>query len=976
MLFLSQNIYGVEQRLKISFKEASISHFDITEHTEPDIDAVVEVRTAELLESTPLLSEKQAQIVQILKDTAEGSFQHVMASIMFLQQGTVGPDEVEDSLGGLTKDMAAKYDSILEYVAQRAQHRDWPRIRSALMWACVAAVPLRASHLLTLVQLGDDTAGMALEDIEADELTDTIAADRLKALLGSTIEFMETDQDELIVQPCHASFRDYITNLSESNSTGTGALREHFKFSRNYAQRSCAITAMSICTVSCFRLSQGERFAKGFHLEDYAWRFWSYHLKLSQTDLSDADVQFSFNRMLKWVSGDMLSVLEGLSHFSVGPFQINDIPRKERLNFARSFQEAQKALVAPMRSLIDLRQILPVAQKLEDHKELVKAEERRREEAVQVKTQGIGFVGIGNGYRKLHGLDVTSSALERVQVSQLLAAQQDILEPSKLMADIAKTAQGLRIVAARFAVDPVHTELQRGSKIGHPTIVMMLVDVAQLFDCVSSFPYWSRQPVFIDPLQSFEVPSDDLYSAHASVVLKRILSRESNGIAEIVGMDGELPKKLTSPRLELTPGAWLSGMIVHSMMNEERGVVQTFVKNPIANYQMRRTMLLDFDNPHMFVAPRNNLLRFVPEEMRANPVRTFVQAIPEVMPALFARWVYHLTRAIDPWLWPLLQWQWARIRMVKSHFQLFWFFLKHSMKSGSILSIVPWIFGLGMYMLRRRYILWFGAHMSPHPWTDTKNAFQDPDKFFQSSKYGWKQTIVYTVSYSTGHAIFAGAQTAIAQSDDITAVFPRTYISFWVLCTLERGFCQGVNATLYPFALITTLVKIPGFLKWTAGFTILYWLFSFFGMIHSLGQLGLAQYLGGWGIAIGFLSYVLLAVWMIFYSDAIFEHALKVFAPVADAFMYVAHGLLKISIPALETIAVLALGIGILWGLSMFSRLWEDPLDLREPVQELQRASKAARANLPEYQPYRIEGGKNSAIMSPAASLAAKVGCV
>ncbi|KAJ7023620.1 hypothetical protein C8F04DRAFT_1271190 [Mycena alexandri] len=107
LLFLSRNVYNVEQHLKRSFR--TVQDFDIIQYSGPDINTVAEFRTEELVVLKPELAFQRQMIEDYLKKKAEGVFLWLGAARDQLDRSCMSPDDVQKTLNGLYPEMNHMY---------------------------------------------------------------------------------------------------------------------------------------------------------------------------------------------------------------------------------------------------------------------------------------------------------------------------------------------------------------------------------------------------------------------------------------------------------------------------------------------------------------------------------------------------------------------------------------------------------------------------------------------------------------------------------------------------------------------------------------------------------------------------------------------------------------------------------------------------------------------------------------------------
>jgi hypothetical protein len=906
---------------------------------------------------------QQDYIRQTVQDKADGVFQWVKATLTHLDDGAVPPEDVEKTLSSWPRDMSRTYDKILGRIMEAHQNFEKERIEAALIWLCRAAVPMRTIQLLTAIRLEYRYFNLNLAEVESAE-TDEDAAQVLRGLLGSTIEIIPVADGQKLVKLWHTSFREHLMAPTSSETSLKTTL---FSNDAETAEAYCAMMTMAICSVSCLRLTQKQRLDVHCQLEDYAWKFWAYHSKKSTRTLSNELISKAFNRMIRNVSDDVLSVLDGLAHFISKNFAVANIDPKFRLAFVRSFQEAQKSLLDPMTKLNSHNKSLPISRSLQVYREKVEDHVENSTSAPQKTPKQVLsniFDNLTEHRTKLRKLTTADFRSESFPAPASISSLESI-------------AKDLRVVAATFAIDPVFRELTECSTGTDLSIITMVTRVAHLFDLASSYPYWGVKSdlSFFDAETPFETEKNDHYKEQATVVLRRITTTERGRNRIPLGDFPQLPnipgdetirRDLGDSTVEaqMTPGQWYRAHLAYCLpLSVENDIVRTFVVNPLASIQLRKAMYLDLSFPQSFADPRHHLLQLAPREISDHPFRSFVAALPSLFPVFFSRYVKAVADNITDWYWLALIMAWRRYQLgftnlstIKSSVELIW-------DPVSVSTYSNWIFGFFIYLLRLKYIPWFGAHFAPYPRRDIHNMLHNPAQFFIDNTHDWKWWLwqyLGLIAARMAITVITRPFMMPGQGWSRTITFlPTAFHSFWMFCFLERTVCLFVNATLWPLFPILVIFESEEALKALRKFSMKYWFTVLLSSLNMGGSLALIETLGAFSIIVYLLGFGLLIWFTTMYHDQFWDYIFAVVQPLRQAVWSLASGTILFCLPALKWLGIILTMTGFFYAASEFSFFCADPLDLEGTRRKLQRISARSREALSDHTPFRIGGEKN-----------------
>ncbi|KAJ7023619.1 hypothetical protein C8F04DRAFT_1193256 [Mycena alexandri] len=774
------------------------------------------------------------------------------------------------------------------------------RVHSALKWLCASPKSLTVSSLRALMLLEDHYDGVMLEAIEDNIISDARAAEELKSLLESTIDILESPDGVLMVQLCHSTLKEFLTHEDAPPDLG-------FIFSMSAAQAHCARISMSICGVSFMLLSQrsGNQLARS-EIVEYAWQFWAYHFHSSGLDFGAPIMAQSFDRMVAASFEETLSFLEGVAHFLDQKFEITKIKSKHRLEFVRSFQEAQRTLAPPLEKMAHLCKSIPLAEELQRLRaeQDSKVEARRRTleaDDKQILDQVVAYV--------------SSFRSKQSRLSLLLI--DSFLPPSLLRAEgtahnlLAEIARGLRLAAANLALDPIYKEMMDLSE-GSLKPITALVQVSNFLETMAGFPYWDQCPPALDPLHAFDIEDKDPYEKHAGAVRARVNMTEKHP------WDAQ-PLHLIVPR-SLSTVQWYTALLSYRLFfSSQTSLYKTFVMNPLAQGHAQHFMYLDHrasvggyrvkGGGWGFLAdPATALMAHVPNDYKDAPFWAFLISLPALGLVLFAKYIEVLMRPVGHYAWPVLQLQWGRIKLNLTQLQTFIGFTRLIWDPTNTVSYIHCVFGMAAYLVRRRYFLWLGAHSAPHPIRDIVNCFTNPLAFWQTRTYGWWWWVEYIFWQNVGHGImyFCATLTRTPRRGTHKAItfLPSVFVTFWALCVLERKVWTIVNATCVPLSLISFVFQDAEMVKEFVNLSLHYWFTSLLGIITWGTSILATTRLGGWGCLLMLLSTAGFLWFIVSFQDTFWDFVFTLFYPLRMGLWMALRGVVLVYLPVLKFLGI------------------------------------------------------------------------
>ncbi len=439
-------------------------------------------------------------------------FQWVKSALRHLDSACVNPNDVKASLDSLHQDIFGTYQSIIQHLLlTKTAAYERKRIQAALMWLCAAARPLNTSELLTLALLGNEFDSVSSGQVEQPRSSNREAAEELKALLGSTIEIIDRGNGELVAKLIHATFKDYLT-------TPEMRISPHDQI--QVVGFTAASAESSLCPDGHSQSARSPALAsrEGLGRED-SLSSWTTHGGFGHT-ISTNPVLVStillwperWILMLQKTSAESLSFLVNLASFLCQRYSLEGVDRKGRLHFVRAFQQAQQALVPPIKEFTVLRTMLPISKRLQ----------HARDSFLEAPEDTPDDGPIGQAMALMDSFWRQHSRITTLDMDEFLRSNMRRL--GKEEDCLARVARQLRVLAATISINPIYGELTAGNPDLVP--VTFLVHVSNSMESIASFAYWSQIPPTSDPVDAFDTESDDRYELHAEAVLQRFAVAE------------------------------------------------------------------------------------------------------------------------------------------------------------------------------------------------------------------------------------------------------------------------------------------------------------------------------------------------------------------------------------------------------------------------------------------------------------------
>ena len=392
-------------------------------------------------------------------------------------------------------------------------------VRSALMWLCAAARPLRAHELWIALRVEESTDLEHVERLlsEPEYVDEQAAAAALRRLLGDLVAFAPADDDgAVVVSLCDPELRTVLTHRGGAGPLGFSAARAHVV---------AASVCMVVCSASTLRLAHAHDGEAASALVVYAWDHWAAHLARSGYPLSDPDAAGLFDSMAYRVAVDVLVFLLAVGDVATGPVTLP--AGADRLAATAAVREAQKALEAPILTVASLVRLGKYSGVFQAARDVVGGAGRSaaggkardidgRIRAATLSRTSSAFGDLPRAARR----GAVKSKVELLRMDpQLRTALNDFGETERrVVLGFAEAARGLRSVCVALSGAPLYGELLEQYGGGwSPTDV--LVYAANWMETVASYPFWEDLPTGSLPSDPFHITdtTDPSYSAAALI---------------------------------------------------------------------------------------------------------------------------------------------------------------------------------------------------------------------------------------------------------------------------------------------------------------------------------------------------------------------------------------------------------------------------------------------------------------------------
>ncbi|KAI9774787.1 MAG: hypothetical protein M1840_000003 [Geoglossum simile] len=985
LLFLSQGIEDIHQELVKGFNFPAT--IPITDHTQADIHKFVEVEVAELIKRKPKLGSKEQEIVRKLQSGAQGMFQWVSASIGHLLKDVHVPEDVDKSLEDLPQGLTSTYSRMFQRVAKMAPFLQL-RVKVVLRWLAVSARPLTALELKVAIMLEDDPK-KAIDFIKENKYNYAELVQELRTLLEDLIQIDQLEDSTHSIQLVHPSLRKALTSeISLDNQAIT-----NFKFTDEKAHRGCALACMQLIQHSAFSHANAFGISQA-PLVEYAWEFWAYHFKLSAISLKDKDLKEAFDAMILDTTRDAIAFLGALTDFVSSPLE--RVPGVDGdLAYIVSLQHAQESILPSMKALESVRRNTPLSS------ELVKAGE-----SVSCTTYTANPVAkaqqVGSWVeRKITNFRInvlrTQSAVTNLRTDDYLAKQVQLkssVQPT--MAALWDAARKLRVVALRFAVNPVYGALI--AKAGGATFspIHFLVYIARLLEECGNYPYWDDLPPPFDIMEPFVCGPKDPFAGAARFVLHSFEYRfpvvqEADAKPAITQepspKSGRRHRRVRShsprpdPRdvgayqtisaddrrrvqaLQEMPGhKYLTAGVAYHLFGVEEDDWRRIIVNPLKNIHMEKVLLLKEDDGLISLEdPGKRLARHAPQSIQTSPLTQYLRSLPVALRLVFARYFAHVAEIFGRFSQYAMARHFARFETAKEELKGVKIYLDRLLNPDDPVRLWHLAPALALFWLRSRLIPSFGAHFSPHSWNEFLFSYKHPAAYldWQDSMTIWswcKWLLNYFIARAlTVCALTAGLTIQKGKIRDAANIFG----GFSIICQLERSvFSMGfMLATLVASARVIFVDQEST--AAVASFSFLYWVNTFAGICIGCLHAGtLTRVTEPWHFIVWAISQVVLTILWLIYSRYLWRFLVRVFKGTLYHLTWpiwlVVQAAVKAYVPILKGVGIFLFVYAGFLAMYWMSRWMRDPYDMKSSLSGLGDARRIARSTVEPDQRKRI----------------------
>jgi hypothetical protein len=985
LLLLSQGTEDIHQELIKSFDfPTSIC---ITDYTQADIDKFVEVEVAELIKQKPQLFVKEQEIVRKLQSGSQGMFQWVSASIGHLNDVQV-PEDVDKCLDDLPQGVASTYSRMFQRIKGKADYLQL-RVKVALRWLAVSARPLTSLELKVAIMLGDnpekpENLEKVAKFISEDKYNYTEYAQELRTLLEDLVQIDQFGEVPTL-QLSHPSLR--MTLTSEPNLFDDGPIGP-YKFSFEKAHEECALACIQLIRHSTFSHTNAFGIAEA-PLVEYAWEFWAYHFKLN-----DERLKKMFDKMILETTRDAITFLDALTDFVSSPLE--HVPGVDGdLTYIVSLQHAQESILPSMKALDVVRSKAPLSP------ELVKAREITSRAAYSAtpitKAHEVGSWVQRRATKFRINYLRTQSAVTTLRTDDYLAKNVQLkssIYPS--MNALWDAARKLRIVALRFAVNPVYGALI--AKAGGLTFspIHFLVYTAGLLEECGNYPYWDDLPPTFDIMEPFICGPLDPFAGAARFVLHSFeyrypVTQEADPVSEIAREPSPKPSlrhrraRSHSPRpdprdvgayqtisaddrrkaqaLQEMPGdKYITAQHAYHLFHTKDNDWLGLIVNPLKNIHMDRVLHLKEERLVQLNDPRDRLARHAPQSIQTSPLTNYLRALPMMLRLSFTRYFAYIVEFFGSFTRYALAQHYARFETAKEELKGMkehYYRLLNPDDPVRLWHLAP---ALVIFWLRSRYIPKFGAHFSPHPWREFLFSYKHPAAYldWQQNAMTFWAWCLWILNYVVARTLTVSTLTAgLTLPPGISRDALNITGAFFLIVQLERSVFSicFIFATLVATARVLfmdhdTTVAVASFSFW-------YWINTFVGICISCIHLGtVTQVTEWWHIMIWLFSQFMLTMLWVIYQRVIWRFLTRFFMAslyhLTWPIWLVVKAAMEAYVPLLKFIGITAFVYAGFLAMYWMSRWMRDPYDTQSSYSDLEGARRIARHTIKQEERKRI----------------------
>jgi len=607
--------------------------------------------------------------------------------------------------------------------------------RSALMWLCVAQVPLRTHELWILLQVEGSKDAKHVEQLVSSRtyMPDREAGRALEPILGNLISLTEEDS-KVTAELVHPALRHLLCdeNLHEEVPTP-------LYFTLTQAHILASSVCMTVISVSTLHLAHMHHTQSPSLLRLYAWRFWSIHFRESGVDMGNADAALLVDTMINRVSVDVLVFLLMLSDFATGPITIPS--RKGWLHGMAGVRHALTALdkgigVAATtikrrwaKTLSNAREILldsafePREEWFTNESPGPRAESAEDEDAEADE-------GWTNRAFRLEPIEVVQSYSQitsRVEILRLDTLLRRTLfqiprpEREAILA-FADLSRSLRFLAATFADGYLHNQLLPQYECWSP--VDVLYHVANWAEELASSPFWEDLPLewSYTPFQS--LGGEDMHGENVLFVLDQVRRYEKRPTA---ATHPERTAGKAYPPVGISWGRWHFAGLVETVRSAfGYPLPENVVLNDI-RLLSRSTTSFARVTPHMHHSHAH--IRHLRPLIPASARNMFQQSIKPRISRLSAPILSSVGDFSAGAFSSGMHDQWPKAKA-------------SILRQGYRKALVLFLTAIMTHHIRRVLMPWLGMYMYYTPLADLKLALASPDVFLDESlKFSWSYAL-------------------------------------------------------------------------------------------------------------------------------------------------------------------------------------------------------------------------------------------
>jgi hypothetical protein len=399
-----------------------------------------------------------------------------------------------------------------------------------------------------------------------------------------------------------------------------------------------------------------------------------------------------------------------------------------------------------------------------------------------------------------------------------------------------------------------------------------LLYLAQLFEEAGTYPYWKLLPPSSDLLDNFMCATDDPEYASAKFVLHCFEWRDhkTQTDAANAGHYVRVPSVLVmNPRPaghhltrvstenreqvrrlhEMPSGNFFVANYVYAAFKPSQGLVREYVGNPLAHLHMRGSLMMHEINDAMPLMDPNQAMHLaVPTAVRESPMREYFRAIPQLLQVHFVKFMTILLQVFGRLSKQALAVHFARLEVAFAELLMaLAFFARFRTEEGMLPRLRGWYIvpGLLLFLIRCRYLPFFGAYYMPHAWSEFPFAYKHPAAYLDlqntSGFWLWMTTVLRVTLYNMIGMSVIGVGSVPELADNPIGHAASSYGVFHHLCTLERSLFAFLTVAATMVACSLIMMRDAKTLSEVWRFSIFWWFNAFFALFASAANQGAMQ---------------------------------------------------------------------------------------------------------------------------------------